>query len=339
MGLKKYIFASFLLIVAIFAYVFSMESGDYRLQILDYSFVLPVAFWVVAPTAFLFIMSVFHILFYGLKNYFSLKAIDKDSDSMVKLINKKLNNEKSTVNFQNKSFKELSTILNQLDIDVSDSNFSSDNKDISKAVENIFQIKAGKYISAKDLKLDKNNPLMIENTKNRIAVDDNFALEAVKKTSGYSTDIIVAAFNKIVEKKSMTTIKKHLDEIEFTEGMAVALFKKDSEQTNDFAMTNDLILKVIKKVNLTNTQLVQIAKNYKNSMTPDQLLSLFEDITAFNEEYTNAYLYVLAEYEMIDKIRDILVNSSTHEYTAFKALIDLKDAGKHTYSLDSLCYR
>ncbi len=65
----------------------------------------------------------------------------------------------------------------------------------------------------------------------------------------------------------------------------------------------------------------------------------FEKLVQEKEEYTTAYLYVLAEYEMIDKMRDILANSATQEYIPFKALIDLKDSGKHTYSIETLCYK
>ena len=59
MGLKKYILGSVLLILAVFAYTFSIESGDYRIELMDQGFVLPVAVWIVAPVFFLFLMSVF----------------------------------------------------------------------------------------------------------------------------------------------------------------------------------------------------------------------------------------------------------------------------------------
>ena len=104
-------------------------------------------------------------------------------------------------------------------------------------------------------------------------------------------------------------------------------------------MTNDVILSTIKKVKLTNTDLITIIKDYKKLMTPDQIIKLFEDLAQEKEEYTTSYLYVLSEYEMIDKMRDILVNSGANEYIPFKALVDLKDAGKHTYSLDALSFK
>ncbi len=339
MGLKKYILGSVILVLAVFAYTFSIESGDYRVELFDYVLILPIAAWIVIPTLVLFVLSVLHILFYGAKNYFTIKAITKDTESLTALINKKLLNEPTKLNFQNQNFKEIGSIVEQLDIDITNSNFSCENKDINKTVDQIFNIKSGKYISTKELKLDNHNPLMIENFKNRIEQDVEFALEVVQKSGNYPQAILKPAFLKVLANKSMTTIKKLLESVSFDEEMVIALLKKDGEQDNQFAMTNEQILNIIKKVKLSNTQLIQIAKNYKVLMSPDQIIKLYEDLTVENEEYTFAYLYILAEYEMVDKMRDILDNSSPTEFIPFKALVDLKDSGKNTYSLDSICYK
>ncbi|MGB5867722.1 MAG: hypothetical protein WBG69_07625 [Arcobacteraceae bacterium] len=339
MGLKKYILGSLLLAIIVFGYTFSIEAGDYRVQILDFTLILPIAVWVILPMVTLLVLTILHILFYGLKNYFMVKAIAKDSNSLMNLINKRLLNQDSNTHFQNENFREIGAVVSQLDVDVTNTNFSSENKDITKTVDQKFTINSGKYVSSKELKLDANNPLMIKNLKNRISIDDNFALDIVKNPSKNSQEIIKEAFLKVVETKSMTSLKKVLSELHFDNEMVKALLKKDSEQKPDFAMTNDVILDLIKKVTLTNTELVEISKDYKNSMTPDQLIKLFEDLSSEKEEYTTAYLYVLADYEMVDKIRDILVNSAAEEYIPFKALLDLKDAGKNTYSLDTLSYK
>ncbi len=339
MGLKKYIFGSLLLAIVIFGYTFSIEAGDYRIQILDFTLILPIALWIVLPMVILLVLTILHISFYGLKNFFIVKAFNKDSNSLITLINKRLLNENSNANFQNENLKELADVLNQLDVDVSNTNFSSQNKDISKTVDQKFNIKAGKYVSSKDLKLDLDNPMMIENIKNRIEIDDNFALEVIKNSTKYSQTIIKKAFLKAVETKSMTSIKKVIPELKLDNDMVKAVLKKDSEQKIEFAMTNEMILELITRATLSNTDLITIAKDYKSLMTPEQLIRLFEDIASAKEEYTTSYLYVLAEYEMIDKVRDILVNNSSDEYLPFRALIDLKDAGKHTYSLDALSYK
>lgn len=339
MGLKKYIFGSLILVLAIFGYVFSIESGDYKIQILDFSMILPIALWIVAPLIVLICLTILHISYYGLKNFFSLKAVSKDSESFIKLIRSKLLKENTNILFTNEKFKELNSIIKQLDLDITNSDFNSDNKLISKTVDQIISINNGRYISSKELKLDEKSIMYEKNTINRINSDDNFALEIIKKSSTYSSEILKAAFSKVIETKSMTTIKKHLDGIVFDKEMLIMLFKKDSEQKTEFAMTNDMILKLISKVELNFSDLIDIAKIYKTTMSPDQIINLFEEISTANEELTAAYLYVLSEYEMIDKMRDILVNSQTHEYIPFKALVDLKDAGKHTYSVDTLCFK
>ena len=339
MGLKKYILGSIVLILVIFGYVFSIESGDYRIEILETVFVLPIAVWVVAPVIVLFIMTVLHILFYGLKNYFSLKSVNKDVESVKALLSKKLVGEDSNVTFKNDTFKELSEIIKQLNIEAKDETFSSSDKKLNNTVSQIESIKNGKYVSTKDLKLQNNSELMIQNTKNRISKDDNFALEAVKKSSNNTADIVKVAFDKVLETKSMTTIKKIINEVEFDKSMVIALLAKDAIDQNEFSMNNDMILNLIKKVEFSNEELISIAKNYKTSMSPDQLIKLFEDVSTYNEDYTTSYLYVLAQFEMVDNMRDILINSENNEYSAFKAIIDLKDAGKNSYSLDTLCYK
>lgn len=339
MGLKKYIFGSLLLAIIIFGYTFSIHAGDYKVQIMEYSLLLPIAIWVVVPMLLLIVLTILHLSYYGLKNYFILKAISKDSVSLISLLKKKLLHEPAEIQFKNTNFKEIGNIVNQLDIDVTNSNFSAENKEVSKAVEQKISITSGKYISTKELKLDRDNSIMIQNTKNRISLDDNFALEVIKSPAKYTQEIVKFAFLRAVETKSMTSLKKVVPELEFDREMVKAILKKDSEQKPEFSMPSEMILDIITQVELSNNDLIESAQNYKKLMLPDQILQLFETIASKKEEYTTAYLYVLAEYEMIDTMRDILTNSGTNDYIPFKALVDLKDAGKHTYSIDTLCYK
>jgi len=57
MGLKRYIFGAIVLIGVVFGFVFSIEPGDYVVQIVDFVMVLPIAIWVVSPMVILFIMT------------------------------------------------------------------------------------------------------------------------------------------------------------------------------------------------------------------------------------------------------------------------------------------
>jgi len=339
MGLKKYILGSIILILVVFAYTYSIELGDYKVELFDKVILLPVAVWIVVPTIVLFIMSVLHIIYYGMKNYFEIKSIKKDTSSLKNLLNKKLLKEKANEIFKNKDLKEVADILSQLDIDVTDTNFSSKDDNITKTAKQLFEIKAGKFVSTKELKLNDSNPIMIENILNKIKIDDSYALEIVKNSKKYTQNVVKSAFLKVLQSKSITTVKKILEDIELDSDMLIALFEKDSKQKVDFAMNNETITKLLKNVTLSNVKLIQIANIYKQTMTPDQIIKLFEDLATTDEKYSTAYLYVLSQYEMLDKMRDILENSANDEYLPFKALVDLKDVGKHTYSLDNLCIK
>jgi hypothetical protein len=342
MGLKRYIFGSIVLIGIVFGFVFSIEPGDYVVvveQLKGQRFILPIALWAVLPALVLLVITILHISYYGFKNYLKAKSVSKDIESMMNLLSNKLSDKESVEIFKNKDFMELAQIINQLEINIGENQFSSTHKNIDKIISQLFRIQKGEFLSVKEFNLDNNNPYMIQNIKNRILTDENFALEAMKRGSKYSEEIVELAFNQILDTKPMTTIKKHLDEVNMNKNMLKTLLKKDSEQETEIAMNNDMILKLIKKIKLTNDDLIEIAQFYKLSMAPEQLIKLYEDISVMNEDYTSAYLYILAEYEMIDNMRDILLNSSATDYTAFKAIIDLKDAGKNIYSLDAICYK
>ena len=337
MGLKKYIIGAVLLLVLAAGYVYSFQTGTYEIHFKQYSLVLPIAAWVIVPAGILFLFSVFHILFYGMKNYFAVKSVAKDSTTLLNIIIKRLKNEKVELSVTNENLNIVAEALSQLDISLENVAFHSSNKDLKKLAEKIIDIKSGKYISKKELKLADDNPLMIQNLKNRILVDDNFALEIVRKGSDYPKEIVKLAFNKVLDTKSMTTIKKYLDEISFDEEMVVTLLNKDSSEKSDFSLSCDMILNLVKNVKLSSNDLINLARNYKKTMAPDDLIKLYEDISMLDETYNVAYLYVLTEFQVIDKIREILNATDPSEYLPFRALVDLRDAGKHSYTLDSLC--
>ncbi len=334
MGLKSYIVASVILLFAIGVYVFNIEPNDYTLQVLDQTLTLPIALWIIIPAMSLFVATLVHMFYYGFKNFLTNKSIQRDNENLILLINKRLLNENFTKIFKSNDSKEAGDILSQLEIKIKDTNFSTPNKKINETASHIININAGKYVSTRDLKLSSDNSFMQKNLKNKIDIDDNFALDVVKQKNSYSQDVIKYAFIKVAKNKSMTTIKKVLENIDLDVEMLKALVKKDSQENNDFSLDNSMLLKLIKKTDITNQDLIQIAKKYKKSISPERLIKLFEDLVAYDEKFTESYLYVLAEYEMIDNMREALTSTQKNEFTIYKAYLDLRDAGKH-YPLDT----
>lgn len=334
MGLKKYIGFSLLLILAVGLYVYSVESGDYQVTILDFSLLLPTVVWVMAPIILLFIFTVLHLIFYGTVNYCKNRGYIKDEETIVETIKNILLQKKDKRKFKTSGYKNVANILNQFKIDIKDSAFTSSNESLNLVVSQIKDIKAGKYVNEKLLKLDFDSELAKQNLINKINEQVDYSLDVLKKANQFSSDIVRIAFFNVLENKTMTTVKKIYNNVSLDKEMALKLFIKDIDN-NEFGLSKEEILKITKNLNYTSEEYLTLAKLYKETLTPDKLLELFESISEDNDEATKAYLYVLCELEVIDKLRDQLSGYNEDEMLAFRAILDLKDAGKH-YSLDDI---
>ncbi|MFY9075807.1 hypothetical protein CRU99_10520 [Malaciobacter mytili] len=337
MGLKKYILFSILLIVLVFGYVFSIEAGEYKVTVLDISITLPVAIWVILPLLILFIGSVAHIMFYGFKSYLKYRSITKDEENISESIKSYLLQKSDKTSYKTKAFKDISNILSQINFDVKDNAFTTSNEEINKIVSQIKDIKSGIYVQDKSLKLEPNSSLAHKNLLNRLNSEIDFCLEVIKKPMNYSSDALKQAFLNIVEQKSMTTVKKLYENVSLDKEMAEKLFEK-SAKNPEFALSNEEIIKITKNLDYDKLDYINLAKLFKNSFTPDDLISLFEELSKEVESSVDAYFYILFEFEMIDRIRELLTTYTNDDFPAFRALIQLKDSGKH-YSLESLCYK
>ncbi|AXK49369.1 hypothetical protein CRU87_05130 [Aliarcobacter trophiarum LMG 25534] len=336
MGLKSYIVSTILLTIILFGFVHSLELGDYTLSLFGFEETFSVSVWFILPVVFLTLLTYIHIMFYGVVNYFKFRLIDSDLDNMIDLIKAKLLNKEHKVAFRTKKQKELANILEQLNIDVKKESFSSSFEDLNKTVAAVQNVNNGLYVE-KNLKVDEKSLLGKQNLINKINSQVDFAVDIVKKAEKYDSDIVDIAFVKALEEKSMTTIKKIYKNINLNKELTIKLLEKNA-QNSEFGLDIVEITELIKNKNFTKDDYLELAKTYKSSFNPDELIELFEKISNEYEEATPAYLYILVEFEMKDKIREYLSNTQDSDYSAFKALVDLRDAGKH-YSLESLSYK
>ena len=339
MGLKKYIFFSIVFIAVIGGYVFLSVQGDYtvNIEMLQLNVTLPIALWVILPALILVVATVLHILFYGFRNYLQTRAVEKDEENLIEVIKDNLLQNNSSKNFKIKEIKEIAAILSQMELVAKTENFESDNKEINKIVKAIKEINDGKYVYDKSIRFNKSGSLSEKNLLNRLKEDVDFCLDVIKKADSYSTQAVKEAFLKVVEDKSMTTIKKVLEGLKLDKEMLWALIHKDS-QNSEFALDTQTLIKYIKEVEFTKEDYVKLVAAYKKSISPDELIKMFESLSNDVETATDAYFYVLMEFEMLDRVRELLNAYGAHEYTAYRALIDLKDNGRN-YTIDSLSYK
>lgn len=337
MGFKKYIVFSIIFIVAVYGYAYSLELGEYKITVLDISLNLPVAVWIITPLVLLFIATVGHILFYGLINVFKARAVVKDHELMINMIKSNLLGKLNNKRFKTKGFKTLSNILSQFNLSVKNDTFSSSDEELNKIVANIQDVRNGKYINDKVIKFSETSDLANLNLLNKINEQVDFAVEVVKKPENYSSNVVKHAFENVLDQKTMTTVKKLYKNIKLDKYLAKKLFEKDAAN-NEFGFTAEEILKIVKDLDYKSEDYMDLAKNYESILQPDQIIALFEKLSSELEDAMPAYLHVLFEYEMIEKVKELISTTSENEFTAFKALLDLKEAGKH-YNLDSISYK
>lgn len=336
MGLKIYIVATIAFIVILFGYVHSLELGEYSFSMFDNTLTYPVSLWIILPAIVLVLATYLHIIFYGIVKYIKQKLIDSDLETVFDLISSKILEKDNKTRFRTKKFKDLSMVLSQLDIGVKSDVFTSTNEELNKTVSAVQNINAGKYVSEKTIKVDEKSSIAKQNLINKINAQVDFAVEVLKKPDNYDFEIVKLSFLNVLKDKSMTTVKKLYKNIKLDKELAFKLFEKDIENL-EFGFSDEEIIDIIKTLKFTKNDYLELAKMYKKSLNPDRLISIFEKLSVDFEEATSAYLFILSEFEMIDKLREVLSNTQDNEYMAFKALLDLKDAGKH-YTLEELAY-
>ena len=335
MGLKKYIISSILLIIIIAGYVFSLEANDYTIVILDNTFTFPIAVWAIIPVIILFVASIFHMLFYGFRTFLNSRAVEKDEKNIVNLLKETLLENQNKIKFKTKTFIDLSSILSQLTFDVKN-DFDSKDKDLNEIISLISKVNAGESVSLKNYKFNKHGSIVKKNLINKINSEVDYALDVIKKSDTFSSDIVKIAFLHVLKEKSMTTINKILSYVNLDKEMTLSLFEKDKENA-DFSIGFENIKKYAKEANLDKKEYISLFKLYKDTFTPDELIKLYEELSCEDENSSEAYLYILFEFEMIDTLREVLDATSDKDFKAFRALLDLKDNSKH-YTLETISY-
>ncbi|WP_419774053.1 hypothetical protein [Halarcobacter sp.] len=334
MGLKKYIGFSLLLIIAVALYVYSVESGSYEITVLDYTMQLPTVLWIIIPVAALFFFTVLHLVFYGSLNFFKTRGFIKDEESIVETIKSLVLQKEDKRRFKTQGYKNLASILKQLDISVKEGTFTSSNEELNTIVASIKDIESGKHIADKSLKLNPDSALAKKNLINKINEQIDYAVDVLKKQDNFAEEVVKAAFYTVLENKSMTTVKKVYSNVKLTKDMALKLFLKDIDNS-EFGLSKEEIQKITKSLDYTEQEFLTLAKLYKDALNPDKLLDLFETLSNDNEAAVGAYFYILLELEMIEKLKDLLSGYNDDEHKAIRAVLDLKDAGKH-YSLEDI---
>jgi len=322
MKLGLYIFAALTLIALVGAFAYTLELGTYRLELLNIS--LPITVWIIVPALLLFISTVGHMMFYGMKNYFQIKKWKRDTETLEDALYWSLVNEPKDQKYTMAEVKSSASILSKSSLIIND-NVEGLTPRLAKVVNIIQKIKNGEYIDLKEEKMSKvfndGNPILIQNRLNRLESDEKFVESVMRSSSNYSNAVQHEALEIFARKTDFDKARKYT-KIFDVENFLVLLNRVNSE--NDLMLTKDILNSFVEDLKLSCADFIKIAEVTKKYFKPDENLALFYTYQKENDKAQNAYLYLLFEYELLDQVDTYLEEQEENEFVKFRALSELK---------------
>jgi hypothetical protein len=322
MKLGLYTFAALTLIALVGAFVYTLELGSYRLDLLNIT--LPITLWIVLPALLLFIFTVGHMIFYGMRNYFQIKKWKKDTVSLEDALYWSLLNEPKDKKYVMSEVKSSALLLSKSSLSVSD-NIEGLSPRLAKVVNVIQKIKNGEYVDLKEEKMTKvfndGNPILIKNRLNCLESDDKFVEDVMKSSSSYSEAVQAEALEIFARKTDFDKARKYT-KIFDVPNFLVLLNRVTAE--DDLLLSKDILSNFVQDLKLSCADFIKIAEVTKKYFKPDENLALFNTYQKENNKAQNAYLYLLFEYELLEQVKVYLDEQEENEFVKFRALSELK---------------
>lgn len=322
MKTRRFFLYSMIYIGIIWLAIFSFVNQNYALNILGYSLDIPIATWVVLPLILFAILALFHMSYYGFKIYLEGRAMRNDAQIYNVLAKEIYLGLESNKDFKTDLFNASSEVTKSLSpwLNLGKPNF--ENSDLKAAYEICFEVKNGKVCDLKKFKLLKTNPLYIQNEKNKIKADYKYAI-TILSNKETNDELISVASKALVENATFLELSKFNPT--YTNSDIFILI--DRYVNDKFEISTNDIFATISKVKFTQNEYIQIAKILKAKIDPDLLISMFERLKNEEQLALEAYLYLLYDFGMIDRLREIIASENS-KFERIETLLFLRDHGK-----------
>lgn len=315
MKTRLFSLASFIYIGIISAFVFYLDLGDYTLSIAEFSVELPIAVWFALPLLLFFVFSLLHMSFYGFLRSLKFKHFFKDSAKFENLVANLLLEKESKIAFSTKEFRSVAELARLLKSHQKNPNFPK----INEILDLIDGIKKEEYVNLSKFKLENSNALALQNEKNHIKNDTNYAYSKIKNLSELKNEYEEFAFENVLQKGSYEQIKSI--KIPKKPCQILALIKRF--ENGDLKLSEAEFEVLLNHSALSQEQYLEAAKMTTKMLNPDALLGIFGKIKERNNEALKAYLYLLSEFGLLDELREQIRDEK--QFSDFKAFLLLRE--------------
>ena len=328
MRLGLYIFAALTLMGITAALTYTVNPNNYIVEFMGINFNFPVAVWVILPMGLLLLFTVVHMIFYSLKGYFKLKKWQKDALTLDDAFYWSLVNEPKEQKYMMEEVKGSAVLLGKSSLSVHDT-VEGLNPRLSKVLNIINKIKSGEYVDLKENKMSKvfseGNQYLIKNRMNRLQHDPEFVEEVMKSSSQYSKPVQKEALDIFARRETFFKARKYA-KIFDAESLHVMLSRAVHEE--DMGLSAEILNDFVSALKLGCMDFVKIANVTKKVFSPGQNLALFKEYQEKYPKAQEAYLYLLYDYELLDKASAYLDEHEEHEFLKFRAFHELKKSQK-----------
>ncbi len=330
MRLGLYLIASIILMAIVGIFVYTVNPNNYTISQFGLSPTIPIAVWVIFPMLALMFASAVHMMFYGTKNFFKFKKWEKDTESLDDALYWSLLNEPKAHKFNLPILKQTASLLDVSCVKV-DGAVDDISDKLRGALTLVTEIDRGEYVDLKVHKLEnvlsKENPLVIKNLMNRLSKDNSFAEEVLQSKEAYTEELFTEALKNFSLKTTFLKAEKYVN-IYNKESFLILLTRITKE--DDLGLTKDILDNFIVALEskLVCGDYLKIATLMMGELSPDENLKLWREYEGKYADAQIAYLYLLFDYEMIEKAGEYLKEHGENDFKRFRALYDLKKEHK-----------
>jgi hypothetical protein len=132
--------------------------------------------------------------------------------------------------------------------------------------------------------------------------------------------------------EEISRVSKYLS---FLDKSHLEILLERADRREEIGLSPKTLRIFIERMELECPDYIRIMKTTLRRFTPDENLQFFGRLAEEKEKAQNAYLYLLFEYEMIDRVQKFLEEHDEMEFKPFRALLALKKE-KFNFRIDEL---
>ncbi len=330
MNIKRYTFASFILMGFVGWFVHSYISQDIRT--INFfgveSPAMPIALWIVTPLFFMYLASLFHMGSCSISQMLELRRYKKDYDELIEGIRDALLGKKNRrTSYNTERYATLGNIIDKCNITPTKKLKSSDNEIIQSALNLIHDVESGESVDLRKFHIENDNPIAIKYHNKRYENGDLSAESILTKSEQFSDELIHKAYKDYVKTGSLSLITKYNQYM--SKEALVTILGRINAKENALKIDNDTLFDLIQKVAITEDEFICGSIILSRSMMPEERINLFERLSNANEDATAAYIYTLYDLEVVEQANDLLDTLRENEYPQFRAYRALRETNKN----------